>query len=87
MARCLQAYAKEDAGGESRNFVMISSEKGPFFAPMYITTKREAEKYLLEECPSLNVTIVRPGVILNTQERMWGVPVGIANDIAYHFGE
>jgi hypothetical protein len=32
----------------------------------------------------LKTTIIKPGVILNTEERLWGVPVGFLNDVAYH---
>ena len=35
MASVLQEFAKEN----ERNFVMISSAKGPFFQPAYLTTK------------------------------------------------
>ena len=45
MAYELNNYAKEEK--QTRNFVMISSAKAPFFAPRYLTTKEEAERYLL----------------------------------------
>ena len=47
MARELNAYATSD---RKRNFVMLSSEKAPPFLSEYMTTKLEAEKYIIEEC-------------------------------------
>ena len=81
MAYTLQNFAKRN--DEKRNFVMISSAKAPFFAPRYLTSKQEAEKYLLEKCGNLQATIIKPGVILNTEHRWWGVPVGIGNDAVW----
>ena len=84
MAFELNNYAREGAkDGVKRNFVMISSAKAPFFAPRYLTTKEEAERYLLEKCGSLNTTIIKPGVVLNTEHRWWGGPVGMGNDLAW----
>ena len=81
MAYELNKAAQE--ADQQRNFVMISSAKAPFFAPRYLSTKEEAEKYLLEECERLNTTIIKPGVVLNTEHRWWGVPVGAGNDLAW----
>ena len=71
----------------TRNFVMISSAKAPFFAPRYLTSKVEGEKYLLENCGNLRPTIIKPGVILNTEHRWWGVPVGMGNDLVWWLDE
>ena len=81
MAYELQNHAEKT--GEKRNFVMISSAKAPFFAPRYLSSKQEAEKYLLEECDHLRPTIIRPGVVLNSEHRWWGTPVGAGNDLVY----
>ena len=62
---------------------MISSAKAPFFAPRYLSSKQEAEKYLLEQCSLLRPTIIRPGVVLNQEHRWWGTAVGAGNDLVY----
>ena len=85
MAHELNQYAK--AADKKRNFVMISSAKAPFFAPRYLSTKQEAEKYLLNECTYLQPTIIKPGVILNTEHRWWGVGVGAGNDVLWWLDE
>ena len=85
MAYELNEYAK--TAGKKRNFVMISSAKAPFFAPRYLSTKEEAEKYLLDECAYLQPTIIKPGVILNTEHRWWGVGVGAGNDAVWWLNE
>ena len=66
---------------------MISSAKAPFFAPRYLSTKEEAERYLQNECDNLKETIIKPGVILNAEHRWWGTPVGIGNDVAWWIDE
>ena len=81
MAYELQKHAKK--ADDKRNFVMLSSAKAPFFAPRYLSSKLEAEKYLLEECSHLRPTIIRPGVILNSEHRWWGTPVGAGNDLLF----
>ena len=63
---------------------MISSEKAPPFLDKYLTTKREAEEYLLgEECKNLQVSIIRPGFIWDKVERWWSPPLKVACDIMY----
>ena len=79
-----KAAQKED---KKRNFVMISSAKAPFFAPRYLTTKEEAERYLLNECSQLRTTIIKPGVVLNPEHRWWGTPVGAGNDLVWWLDE
>ena len=66
---------------------MISSAKAPFFAPRYLTSKQEAEKYLINECPNLRTTIIKPGVVLNSEHRWWGAPLGMGNDLAWWVDE
>ena len=66
---------------------MISSAKEPFFAPRYLTTKEEAERYLLNECSQLRTTIIKPGVVLNPEHRWWGTPVGAGNDLVWWLDE
>lgn len=81
MATILNQYAKEQSG--RRNFVMISSMKPPFFAKEYQTSKDAAQRFLLEECPNLKTTVIRPGVVVDMQHRAWSVPVAVLNDIAW----
>ena len=81
MAYEMQKAAKKEE--IKRKFVMISSEKAPFFAPRYLSSKEEAERYLINECDKLHTTIIKPGVVLNTEHRWWGVPVGVGNDLAW----
>ena len=66
---------------------MISSAKGPFFQPKYIQTKQQAEKYLLEECDKLNITIMQPGVVVDQEHRWWSVPAKVGNDLVYNINE
>ena len=75
MATGLQKHAKNQ--GQIRNFVMVSASRQPPWSSEYLTTKQEAEKFLLNECPNLRVTIMRPGVIVNYQERWWSMPIGL----------
>jgi hypothetical protein len=67
---------------------MISSEKAPPFLEKYITTKREAEEYLLsEECKDLKAAILRPGFIWDKENRSWSVPLKIVCDLFYQMNE
>jgi hypothetical protein len=59
-----------------KNFVFISSEKAPPFLGGYLSTKMEAEDYLLNSCPNLRVHIIRPGFVVNAQERSWSPILG-----------
>ena len=85
MAFELNKLAK--AKDQTRNFVMISSAKAPFFAPRYLSSKEQAEEYLKQKCASLRPTIIKPGVILNSEHRWWGGPVGAGNDAAWWLHE
>ena len=85
MAYELNRYARQ--AKETRNFVLISSAKAPFFAPRYLSSKEEAEVYLNESCNNLKQTIIKPGVVLNTEHRWWGRPVGMGNDLVWWLDE
>ena len=85
VSRVLQQYASEDKS--QRNFVMISSERAPFFLPEYLTTKEQAENFLLEECPDLKVTIIKPGVVVDQEHRWWSIPTQKGNDLFYNWCE
>ena len=63
VAGILQKYAMEE--NKTKNFVMISSAKAPFFLPSYLSTKVEAETFLIDCCPDLKTTIIKPGVIVD----------------------
>ena len=81
MASILNKYAMET--NTTRNFVMISSAKAPFFLPSYLSTKVEAENFLIDNCPDLKCTIIKPGVIVDAEHRWWSIQAQGANDIFY----
>lgn len=85
MARDLNEAA--DRSAEKRNFVMISSEKAPPFFSGYLTSKIEAENYILTKCPNLNATMLRPGFVVDYQHRSWSVPLSYGVDFAFRAGE
>ena len=76
---CIRIAQKLDEYAKERNtklkFVMISSEKAPPFLERYLTTKLEAEQYLVNECKNLHPIIIRPGFIVNQAERSWSAPL------------
>ncbi|CAI2378616.1 unnamed protein product [Moneuplotes crassus] len=78
-------YAKRQE--VKKNFVFISSEKAPPFLSDYITTKRDAEDFLLNECKHLNVHILRPGFVVQPQDRTWSPMVGCLVNIAANINE
>jgi uncharacterized protein YbjT (DUF2867 family) len=84
MARVLNDYASPEA---KKNFAMVSSAKGPPGLPGYLTTKIEAEEFLMNECPNINPYIVRPGFIWNKEHRGWSVPLRFATDALYVINE
>ena len=85
MASELESIAEKKK--EKRQFVMISSEKAPAFLENYVTTKREAERFLLEECAHLVPTIIRPGFIADKDHRWWSQPVRQVNDCLWALNE
>ena len=79
MAGELQDLAFEE--DKKKYFVYLSSEKAPPFLDKYLTTKIEAEDYLLsEECNYLVPTIIRPGFIYDPKHRWWSMPLKMAVD-------
>ena len=84
MAQELNEYATEE---QKRNFVMISSAKAPPFLPAYLTTKQEAEQFILNECPNLSPTIIRPGFIWNKEHRGWSIPLRYGCEVLYQINE
>lgn len=72
---------------EHRTFVLLSSEKAPPFLDKYLTSKMEAEQYIMDECPNLNATVVRPGFIVNKAERWWSIPLSWVVDAGWWVGE
>ena len=83
-AKVFNDHASAEA---KRNFVMVSSAKGPPGLPGYLSTKIEAENYLLNECPNINPYIVRPGFIWNKEHRGWSVPLYYATELLYQINE
>lgn len=51
------------------HFTYLSSERGIFFAPEYINTKREVEAYLESVKNQVGFSVVRPGFMYNDQIR------------------
>ena len=81
----LQEYAEKT--GHNRNFVLISSEKAPPFLDRYLTSKLEAEEFILKECTNLNSVMLRPGFIYNKQYRWWSIPLKGFVDLAWWMNE
>ena len=74
--------------GVKKNFVMISSEKAPPFLYKNLTSKIEAENFILsDECSCLNPTIIRPGFIYDFNHRWWSLPLKIGVDTAWAINE
>ena len=84
MAKELNALASAE---RKRNFVMLSSEKAPPFLSEYLTTKLEAENFIIEECENLNPVMLRPGFIVDKDSRSWSPPLGKLVDLAWFVGE
>lgn len=58
----------------NQKIVYISANKAPPMLERYISTKREAEKFLLES-KGIRATILRPGFVVSAKERVWSVPL------------
>lgn len=76
---------KRRNSGDKVNFVYISAERGlPFPLSIafggYIESKRKAEKELLSN-DKINAYILRPGVIVDKDHRLWSVPLGTGVNI------
>lgn len=63
--------------------VYVSASRSPPFIHRYLTTKKEAEKYLLEKQQEgkINAVILKPGFIYSWSERWWSVPLKLEIDI------
>lgn len=72
---------------EHRTFVLLSSEKAPPFLDRYLTSKFEAEQFVIEECPNIKSTMVRPGFIVDKEMRWWSIPLSWGVDMAWWLGE
>lgn len=53
----------EQLENTNKTFVYISAERGLFFSPRYLSTKREVEEYLQYRADRLAYSILRPGFI------------------------
>ena len=49
-------------------FVFISAERGMFFSPRYLSTKREVEDYLASNRDKIPSTVLRPGFMYSEDE-------------------
>lgn len=65
---------------KKRKMIYLSASKAPFFLERYITTKREAEKFLFG-LNNINCSILRPGYIINIEQRKALLPLKIAIDL------
>ena len=73
MARVLNKFALEN--GCKRNFIMLGSAKSLPWTQEYLTTKIEAEDAIINEFTELRGTLLRPGMVINKEHRVWSVPV------------
>lgn len=71
MAKNLNDLARETQ--TKRYFVLISCGSPPSYNYYSIIPKQKAEKYLLEQCPHLTVTILKPGYIVSWVAKPWSV--------------
>lgn len=55
----------EKIENSNKAFVYISAERGLFFSPRYLSTKREVEEYLHSHSDRIPYSILRPGIIYN----------------------
>ena len=53
----------------------------------YLTSKIEAEDYVLKNCTNLNPVMLRPGFIYNSQYRWWSIPLKGFVDLAWWMNE
>lgn len=62
--------------GQNKTFVYMSAERGMFFSPRYLSTKREVETYLSQNQNQIPSCVVRPGFVASkeqTDKRVLGV--------------
>jgi hypothetical protein len=53
----------------------------------YLTSKLEAEEFILKECTNVNAVMLRPGFIYNKEYRWWSMPLKIFVDFAWWMNE
>jgi nucleoside-diphosphate-sugar epimerase len=51
-------------------FVYISAERGMFFSPRYLSTKREVEDYLASNRDKIPSSVVRPGFMYSNEDTL-----------------
>ena len=66
---------------------MLSSEKAPPFLDRYLQSKIEAENFILEECPAVRPTFLRPGFIYDWSNRWWSIPLRYGVDAAWFLND
>ena len=52
-------------------------------ARKYADLKREAEDFLISECPALHTSIIRPGLVYHDSERPWSLPLGLFSNLTH----
>jgi nucleoside-diphosphate-sugar epimerase len=73
-----------------KNYVYISAERGlgfplSLFFSGYISSKRKAEEKILKDFPNLNPVILRPGLINDTKERPYLLPLYCTANLSNFF--
>ncbi len=58
----------------NKKMVYLSASGHPPFIPRYLSTKEEAENFLLNE-KNIRTTILKPGFIYSFSDRWWSVPL------------
>lgn len=79
----------EDRGTRG-TFIFLSAE--PSILPLpnfskYAEMKFEAEDYLRDQCPNLDVVVIRPGLVYSQIARPWSVPLGLASTVGSRFAK
>ena len=67
-----------------KKIVYVSASRSPPFIPRYLSTKVEAEEFLLSQ-PNLGSIILKPGFIYSYSNRKWSASLKYAVD-AWHCG-
>ena len=82
-----QICEKRDREG---TFVFLSAEASisatvlnDEIARRYADLKREAEDFLISECPALHTSIIRPGLVYHQSERPWSLPLGFLSNLTH----
>jgi len=70
---------------EKGKFIFLSAEPSILPIPSlvkYYNMKMEAEAYLEQSCPQLDIIVFRPGLVTDFEKRPLTVPIGFLADFA-----